>query len=147
MPKPPRTTADPFGRKVLEVLRELGHADDLGWMAQQFNVKVPSVHDWVKYGRFSRERYARLVEWSGRGLHWWFDVPDSTLERALPAAVTAREPAPAPYLSRRPTWPFPTISEPAVSHLTAAQIGALEGGLHVVAAALGLHISAKAAAA
>ena len=74
MPKSPRQTQDPLGKKFLQVLREKGHADDLNYLAEVFGVKVQSTYDWINLGRFAKERYPRLVEWSGRPLEWWFDV-------------------------------------------------------------------------
>jgi hypothetical protein len=77
MPKLPRSTTDPLGQKLLAVLREKGTPDDLNALAQALDVKVQSTYDWIKHGRISKDRYARLVEWSGRSLHWWFDLPDN----------------------------------------------------------------------
>ena len=93
MPKRERETTDPIGRKLLAVLREQGHPDDLKHLADAFGIQVQSTYDWIRHGRIAKERYARLVEWSGRDLHWWFDIPASiTTDAAL---------APAPAVSTR----------------------------------------------
>lgn len=82
MPKPPRTTSDPLGQKLLQVLREQGHPDDLNHLAAQLGVTVQSTYDYIRHGRLAKERYARLVEWSGRPLDWWFDVQTPAKQRA-----------------------------------------------------------------
>lgn len=75
MPKQPRTTTNPLGKKFLEVMKAKSIEDDYVALAEAFKVKVPSVYDWIDHGRFSKARYAQLVAWSGRSLDWWFDVP------------------------------------------------------------------------
>lgn len=134
MPKAPRTTDNPFGRKLLDVLAEKGHADDLNVLANAFGVKLPSVYDWVNHGRFAKERYADLVSWSNRSLHWWFDIPaDSSRHEA-------REPS-APYAVG---WPFPNIRQSDVCKLELPARLQLEAALLGAAAALRLPLKAKA---
>lgn len=120
MPKEPRTTDNPLGKKILTVLREQGHADDLNYLAKAFDVNVQSTYDWIKFGRMSKDRFARLVEWSGRSLHWWFDVP-------------AR-------VEDRPAWPFPNVDEEALCGLDRDTLIALGGGLHLQAAQMGVNL-------
>lgn len=117
--KPPRSTTDPFGRRMLEVLRQMGHEDDLNWLASQFGVTVQSTYDWINHGRIAKDRYARLVEWSGRPLDWWFGVPASLMRS-------------------RPPWPFASIDETRLSRCTPEQLARIEAGLLAVLAALGL---------
>lgn len=74
-PKRPRETQHPFGQKLNAVMAEKGIAGDYAALAREFGVQPASTKDWVLYGRFSKEHFRRLVEWSGRSLHWWFDVP------------------------------------------------------------------------
>lgn len=104
MPKPPRTTNDPLGQKLLYVLREKGTADDLHSLAAAFGVKVQSTYDWIEHGRMAKERYTQLVKWSGRSLDWWFDVP--TANTAIAASHSAR-----------PPWPFPDLDEHLICSL------------------------------
>lgn len=95
MPKPPRETDDPLGKKLLQVLRETGHEDDLNELARQLQVKVQSTYDYIKHGRIAKDRYPLLVQWSGRSLDWWFDVPrySATSPQAAPMVS---EPIPFP---------------------------------------------------
>lgn len=80
MPKPiaERTTTNPLGLKINAVMREKGIEGDYATLAKIFDVKTPSVYDWITHGRLGKERYARLVEWSGKGLDWWFDITTPT---------------------------------------------------------------------
>lgn len=59
-------------------MREKGIEGDYGTLANIFGVKTPSVYDWITHGRLGKERYAKLVEWSGKSLDWWFDIPERT---------------------------------------------------------------------
>lgn len=100
MPKPisERQTTNPLGLKLNRVLAEKGMPGDYAALASIFGVKTPSVYDWVVHGRLGKERYAKLVEWSGRGLDWWFDVPTPP---AQAGHMAADRPAPA-YLPAPP---------------------------------------------
>lgn len=86
MPKPTqeRSTSNGLGQKINAVMREQGFEGDYARLAKVFNVKTPSVYDWIDHGRLGKERYAKLVEWSERNLDWWFDIP------ALPATQYSR---------------------------------------------------------
>ena len=79
MPKPTqeRPTTNGLGQKINAVMREQGFEGDYARLAKVFNVKTPSVYDWIDHGRLGKERYAKLVEWSERNLDWWFDIPVS----------------------------------------------------------------------
>jgi hypothetical protein len=139
MPKKPYETDNAFGKKLLGVMAEKGMAGDLARLAADFGVTVPSTYDWVKHGRFAKERYARLVEWSGRDLHWWFDVRDDS---AAPAR-TAHEPI-APY--GRPPWPFRSpLTEQTICNLAADDLRRIEGALLLVLAQLPAQETARAA--
>lgn len=94
MPKRVRTTKNAFGQKLLRVMHDKGIDQDFAAVAAAFEVKVPSVYDWVDHGRFAKERYRRLVEWSGRSLNWWFDVPDFLGTNEPPPAEGAYAPPP-----------------------------------------------------
>lgn len=77
MPKPQkiRETSNPLGRKINQVMEEKQMAGDYAALAKIFEVQTPSTYDWVTHGRLGKDRYQRLVEWSGRSLDWWFDIP------------------------------------------------------------------------
>lgn len=77
MPKPikERATSNPLGQKINAVMREKGIEGDYAALAAVFEVRTPSVYDWITHGRLAKERFGKLVEWSGRSLDWWFDVP------------------------------------------------------------------------
>lgn len=91
MPKPisERKTSNPLGMKINSVMREKGMEGDYAALAAIFGVKTPSVYDWITHGRLGKERYARLVEWSGKGLNWWFDVPDPCAPCTPPQLLVA----------------------------------------------------------
>jgi hypothetical protein len=67
----------------------------------------------------AKERYARLVEWSGRDLHWWFDIP----AKPRPALIHAEEQAAAYNLP----WPFSRVSERAIRQLAPSDLATIEG--------------------
>ena len=113
MPKSKYETENPLGRKLLQVLAERGTPDDLPALAQAFAVSVPSTYDWIRHGRFAKERYPDLVRWSGRSLDWWFDCQPG--ETTAIATMSVNE-STAPY--GRPAWPFPNIPESRVCRLS-----------------------------
>ena len=67
-------TDNPLGLKLNEVMAEKGIAGDYAALARAFEVTTPSARDWIKNGRMATKRYQALVDWSGRSLHWWFDI-------------------------------------------------------------------------
>ncbi len=126
MPKKHYETDNAFGKKLLQVMEAKGIANDLPKLAEAFGVTVPSTYDWLRHGRFAKERYAQLVAWSERDLHWWFDLPPgmSTVN-----TFTANEPR-ATY--SRPAWPFPAISEQALCRMSPADLQRIEGAVMLV---------------
>lgn len=133
MPKSPRASADPFGAKLLEVLRDKGQTDDLVYLAQVFGVKVQSTYDWITHGRMSRGRFQKLVEWSGRSLHWWFDIQTAAGWSAYaiapdPAAPLVAEPVKSYHVW--PTcWPFEGVAPDRFDALTERQKGRIEAAV------------------
>jgi hypothetical protein len=105
MPKPPRTTNDPFGKKLLAVMSVKGLDQDFAALARIFGVKPGSVYDWVDHGRISKQRYPALRRWSGLSLDWWFD------ESASVAKLNKVEHA------NLGDWPFKTVSLEEVRNL------------------------------
>lgn len=119
MPKPTseRATTNPLGLKINAVMREKGIAGDYATLAKIFVVKTPSVYDWITHGRLGKERYAALVEWSGKGLDWWFDIATPNklnYNKGDPcaAALAQEKPGPIAILPATGTCksPFPRIS-------------------------------------
>lgn len=128
-------TEHPFGLKMLQVLAEKGKPNDLAALAEAFGVSVPSTYDWIRHGRFSKERFVQLVLWSNRDLHWWFDIPlDIDPARPDGPFLVQRLPVGA----NRPPWPFSAISESAICALPAEHKLRLEGAMLAVCEALGL---------
>jgi len=114
MTKAARTTSNPLGRKLLQVLEEQGTPNDLTALAAAFSVAVPSTYDWINHGRIAKERYARLVEWSGHDLHWWFDLAPAATLRLVGASPSLR-------------WPFQRVSLQTLLALSEADRSTLEG--------------------
>ena len=116
--KKPIATQHPFGIKINQVMVMKGMAGDYQALADVFGVTVQSAREWVQYGRLSKAHYARLVLWSGRVLHWWFDVPAPMGKDAN--ATIALTPAPAP-------WPFRHVSAGDYAQLDEYERGQVEG--------------------
>lgn len=137
MPKAPRTTSDPFGAKLLQVLKDLGHADDLNYLASVFEVRVQSVYDWINHGRMAKERYPQLVKWSKRSLDWWFDAaPDANINPTGVSRFVANEPI-GTYASKTP-WPFERVSYEFIRSLNKRDVDLIEASIISVVTALGL---------
>ncbi len=111
-----RETSNPLGRKLLQVLEEQGTPDDLVALAAAFDVSVPSTYDWIRHGRFAKERFGRLVEWSGHDLNWWFDIELATATglRLVHGTGAAIE------------WPFQRVPYAAVKALSPAELSSLD---------------------
>ncbi|MBN8749505.1 MAG: hypothetical protein J0I65_18590 [Variovorax sp.] len=102
-----RETTNALGAKINAVMAEKGMAGDYAALAREFGVATPSTYDWITHGRLGKERYQKLVEWSGRPLDWWFDIQPpayGAAEQSTP--LLAREAgAPVP-IARGERWPF-----------------------------------------
>lgn len=101
-------------------------------IARHFNVKPPSIHDWIKKGSISKDKLPELWRYFSDVVgpdHWglkaWPDMGSSMPEETPPA--------PAP-------WPFPGISEKDVRALPPAQINQLQGALALAIAQLRLRV-------
>lgn len=97
----------PFGQKFNDVMAAKGMAGDYAKLAEDFGVTTPSAREWVKYGRFAKERYPDLVKWSGRSLDWWFDAVPPL---GLGAASSVQQVTPIYDVPPPPAWPFRTVS-------------------------------------
>lgn len=97
-----RETDKPLGRKINQVMAEKNMAGDYAALARAFGVKPPSVYDWIDHERLGKDRYRKLVEWSGRSLDWWFDIPPPAEHVNV---HTLHQPAPPPH-HVPPGWPF-----------------------------------------
>lgn len=61
-------------------------------VAEVFGVKPPSVYDWYEHGRIHKKHYQKLVEWSGKPLSWWLDLPNEVTRVAEePAAYGVQD--------------------------------------------------------
>lgn len=113
MPRPLKViaTTDGFGAKLNSIMAAKGMPGDYKQLAEIFGVTTPSAREWVKFGRFAKERYAKLVEWSGKSLYWWLDVPEpSPGAWGAPNGGEVREPTPPAFLRLSRAWPFDTVS-------------------------------------
>lgn len=146
MPKPrkPLETDHPFGIKLNQIMEIKGMAGQYQALADAFGVTVQSARQWVQYGRFSKEHYAKLVQWSGRDLHWWFNVPaklnsDDPEESVTPApqlqcqtraddkSHDTAESATLISAPMVPAWPFRGISSADYALLDDYERGQVEG--------------------
>ena len=147
MPRPRKIieTTDPIGAKINEVLAEKGLAGNYRALGEAFGVTTPSAREWVQFGRISKERYRALVEWSGRPLNWWFDIPEAVREIrstiAPSAAFHAQEASPRVYHS---DWPFRTLREDELRQLPDAALREIEAFARGV---ISQHATAKSNAA
>lgn len=101
-------------------------------IARHFNVKPPSIHDWIKKGSISKDKLPELWRYFSDVVgpeHWglksWPDMGS--------AAVAEMEPKDKP-------WPFPDIPEDQVRALPPAQLSALQGAIALAIAQLNLGI-------
>jgi len=98
-------------------------------IARHFNVKPPSIHDWIKKGSIAKDKLPELWRYFSDVVgpeHWGLKAwPD------LGTAEPAQEKAP---------WPFPSIPEDQVRKLSPAQISALEGAIALAIAQMNLGI-------
>lgn len=62
-------------------------------VAELFDVKPPSVYDWYEHGRIHKKHYPKLVEMSGKPIHWWLDFPGENVQIAEePAQYSGTDP-------------------------------------------------------
>lgn len=104
-----RETSNPLGLKINQVMEEKHMAGDYAALAKIFDVATTSTYDWVTHGRLAKERYQKLVEWSGKSLDWWFDIaPAAALyERAgASPAIQINETVKQMPEKRVNQWPF-----------------------------------------
>lgn len=102
-------------------------------IARHFNVKPPSIHDWIKKGSISKDKLPELWRYFSDvagpehwGLKAWPDM-------GTPTDVTRNE--------AREAWPFASIPETDVRALPASQLSALEGAMALAIAQLKLGIT------
>lgn len=113
-----------------------GAAASQAAIARHFNVKPPSIHDWIKKGSISKDKLPELWRYFSDVVgpeHWGLKAwPD--MGAVLPEE---RPPAAAP-------WPFPSISEKDVRALPPAHINELQGALALAIAQLKLRVEVAA---
>ncbi|MNL05654.1 hypothetical protein D3C87_1262650 [compost metagenome] len=109
-------------------------------IARHFNVKPPSIHDWIKKGSISKDKLPELWRYFSDVVgpeHWglksWPDMGS--------AVATERPPTAKP-------WPFRTIPEDQIHALPESQLSALEGAIALAIAQmkLGIQVSSPAVA-
>ncbi|MPS76556.1 MAG: LexA family transcriptional repressor [Achromobacter sp.] len=105
-------------------------------IARHFNVKPPSIHDWIKKGSISKDKLPEL--W-----RYFSDVvgPDHWGLKAWPDMGATTPEATPPEIK---PWPFPEIPEQEVRALPAAQLNALQGALALAIAQLKIGIKVSA---
>lgn len=114
MPKPikQRETSNPLGLKFHEVMKEKNMVGDYKALAAVFDVATPSVYDWIDHARISKDRYRQMVEWSGRSLDWWFDIPADAITKPAPSPprrkVAVNEVNHPAWMPK--DWPFKKIT-------------------------------------
>lgn len=130
MPKPTkvRATTNPIGVKFHEVMHAKGIDGDYKAVADAFGVKTPSVYDWIDHARIGKDKYRKLVEWSGRSLHWWFDLEDVWPMREPATVLRAQEPTKVYDLKAQTAWPFSRSFE-RYSALSEMDKGRIDGYL------------------
>lgn len=121
-----RETTNPIGLKFHEVMAEKHMDGDYRALAAVFGVKTPSVYDWIDHARIAKDKYQRLVQWSGRSLHWWFDIDSAVPETK--AALNTQETPGVYHLDASPKWPFSRSYED-FNRLSAADKGRADGYL------------------
>ncbi|MFY4006004.1 S24 family peptidase [Achromobacter denitrificans] len=101
-------------------------------IARHFNVKPPSIHDWIKKGSISKDKLPEL--W-----RYFSDVvgPDHWGLKSWPDMGS---PAASESAGQRKAWPFRTISEEQVHDLPESQLSALEGAIQLAIAQMKLGI-------
>lgn len=101
-------------------------------IARHFNVKPPSIHDWIKKGSISKDKLPELWRYFSDVVgpeHWGLKAwPDM--------GSTAQE----PQQEQLKPWPFPGISEKDVRALPPAHINELQGALALAIAQLKLRV-------
>lgn len=117
-----------------------GAAPSQAAIARHFNVRPPSIHDWIKKGSISKDKlpemwryFSDVVGPEHWGLKSWPDMGSSA----------ALEPA-----SHHKPWPFKTIPEDQIHELPESQLNALEGAIALAIAQmkLGIQVSPLPAA-
>ena len=101
-------------------------------IARHFNVKPPSIHDWIKKGSISKDKLPEL--W-----RYFSDVvgPDHWGLKSWPDMGS---PAASESAGQRKAWPFRTISEEQIHDLPESQLSALEGAIQLAIAQMKLGI-------
>lgn len=102
-------------------------------IARHFNVKPPSIYDWIKKGSIAKDKLPELWRYFSDvvgpehwGLRAWPDM-GSPLQEEAPIASAQ--------------WPFPSVPEADVRALPTDQLRALEGAIALAVAQLKLGIN------
>lgn len=102
-------------------------------IARHFNVKPPSIHDWIKKGSISKDKLPELWRYFSDvvgpehwGLRSWPDMGS--------AAATVQVP-------EEKSWPFPEIPEDQIRALPPAKLSALQGAMALAIAQMNMGIT------
>ncbi|GAA0493550.1 S24 family peptidase [Pigmentiphaga daeguensis] len=113
-------------------------------VAKHFNVRTPSIYDWIKKGSISKDKlpelwryFADVVGPTHWGLEGWPDMGSPMPEQQRSAKV----------VERAPDWPFPSIPENKVRGLGEADLRRLEGAIALAIAQLNLKMDVAPASA
>lgn len=120
-------------KAAIEMKIASGAAASQAAIARHFNVKPPSIHDWIKKGSISKDKLPELWRYFSDVVgpeHWGLKSWPDMGPRADSGSAAAQKP-----------WPFPTIAEDEVRALPAAQLSALEGAIALAIAQLKLGIT------
>ncbi|MFC0257551.1 LexA family transcriptional repressor [Achromobacter marplatensis] len=106
-------------KTAIELKLASGGAVSQAAIARHFNVKPPSIHDWIKKGSISKDKLPEL--W-----RYFSDVvgPEHWGLKAWPDLGTAE-----PTLAQAKPWPFPFVSEDDIRALSSEQLTALGGAM------------------
>ncbi|WP_190277735.1 S24 family peptidase [Achromobacter xylosoxidans] len=125
-------------KAAIEKKIAIGAAPSQAAIARHFNVRPPSIHDWIKKGSISKDKLPELWRYFSDvagpehwGLKAWPDM----------GSPSASEPA-----RQYKPWPFKTIPEDQIHDLPESQLSALEGAIALAIAQmkLGIQVAPRA---
>ncbi|MFY3630379.1 S24 family peptidase [Achromobacter xylosoxidans] len=120
-------------KAAIELKIASGAAPSQAAIARHFNVRPPSIHDWIKKGSISKDKLPELWRYFSDVVgpeHWGLKSwPDMGASATAAATVPAKP------------WPFRTIPEDQVRALPEAQLNALEGAIALAIAQMKIGIA------
>jgi len=109
-----------------------GAAPSQAAIARHFNVRPPSIHDWIKKGSISKDKLPEM--W-----RYFSDVvgPEHWGLKSWPDMGSPGDPE---LMPKHKPWPFKTIPEDQIHELPESQLNALEGAIALAIAQMKLGI-------